>query len=147
MNKDAGTNTVFKFLDAQLLVNRVRPRPSLLLAHNIALGNFALARYNLTRFELMCFTYSSAAQSLSIHNAILGHISKRLLFTLLKNTEFLRSVTATPYHFHHYDLSSFALNVKGKQIRTEGQSLGMGHEKISVMRYRTVLEVSGIHHS
>jgi len=38
MNKDAETNTVFKFLDAQLLVSRVRPSPSLLLAHNIALG-------------------------------------------------------------------------------------------------------------
>jgi len=48
MNKDAETKTAFKFLDAQLLVNRVRPSPSLLLAHNIAHGKGALARYNLT---------------------------------------------------------------------------------------------------
>ena len=52
MNKDAEKKTVFKFLDAQLLLNRVRPSPSLLLAHNIALEKGALARYNMTRVEL-----------------------------------------------------------------------------------------------
>jgi len=49
MNKVAETKTVFKFLDARLLVNRVRHSPSLLLAHNIARGKSALARYNMTR--------------------------------------------------------------------------------------------------
>jgi len=49
MNKDADTKTVFKFLDARLLVNRVRLSQSLLLTHNIALGKGALASYNLTR--------------------------------------------------------------------------------------------------
>ena len=61
MNKDAETKRVFKFLDAQLLVYRVRPSPSLLLAHNIALGKFALAHYNLTRVERKSFTFSSGA--------------------------------------------------------------------------------------
>jgi len=37
MNKDAESKKVFKFLDAQLLVNRVKPSPSLLLAQSIAL--------------------------------------------------------------------------------------------------------------
>jgi hypothetical protein len=136
MNKDAETKTVFKFLDAQLLVNRVRRSPSLLLAHNIALEKGALARYNMTRVELKSFTFSSGAQSLSIDNAVLGTIPKRLLFTMVKNTEFLGSVTTNPYHFRHYDLSSFELNVNG-----------MDHEKTSVMGYRTLFEGSGIHHS
>jgi len=83
---DAETKTVFKFLDAQLLVNRVRPSPSLLLAQNIALGKGALARYNLTRVELKTFTFSTGAQSLSIDNAVLGTIPKRLLFNMVKNT-------------------------------------------------------------
>ena len=61
MNKDAETKTVFKFLDAQLLVNRDRPRPSLLLAHNIDLALGALARFNLTRVELKSFTFSTVA--------------------------------------------------------------------------------------
>jgi len=65
----------------------------------------------------------------------------------VKNTEFLGSVTTNPYHFRHYDLSSFALNVNGRQVPTEGLSLGMDHEKTSVMGYRTLFEGSGIHHS
>jgi len=68
--------TVFKFLDAQLLLNRVRPCPSLLLAQNIALGKGAVARYYMTRVEQKSFTFSSGAQSLSIDNAVLGPIRK-----------------------------------------------------------------------
>jgi len=147
MNKYAETKTVFKFLDAQLLVNRVRPSPLLLLAHNIALGKGALARYNLTRVEVKSFTYSSGAQSHSIDNAVLGTIPKRLLFTMVKNTEYFGSVTTNPYHFRHFNLSSFALNVNGRQVPTEGLTLGMDHEKTSVIGYRTLFEVSGIHHS
>jgi len=63
------------------------------------------------------------------------------------NTEFLGTVTTNAYHFRHYDLSSFALNVNGKQKHTEVLSLGMNHEKPSVMRYRMLFEGSGIHHS
>jgi len=65
----------------------------------------------------------------------------------VKNTEFLGSVTTNPYHFRHYDLSSFALNVNGRQVPTEGLSLGMDHEKTLVIGYRTLFEGSGIHHS
>jgi len=43
LNKNAETKTVFKFLFAHLLVNRVRDSPSLLLAHNFALEKGALA--------------------------------------------------------------------------------------------------------
>jgi len=132
MNK-ADSTTVFKFLDAQLLVNRVRPSPALLLAQNTTLTRGALARYNLTRVELKTYTISSGSQSLSIDNAVLGPLPKRLLFTMVKNTDFLGSVTTNPYNFRHYDLISFALNVNGKQIPKEGLSLGMDHEKTSVM--------------
>jgi len=52
---------------------------------------------------------------------------------MVMNTEFLGSVATNPYHFRHYDLSSFALNVNGRQVPTEGLSLGMDHEKTSVM--------------
>jgi len=82
---DVETKTIYKFLDVQLLVNRVRPSPSLLLANNIALKRGALARYNLTRVELKPFTFSSGAQSISIDNAVLGTIPKRPLFTMVNN--------------------------------------------------------------
>ena len=129
------------------MVNRVRPCPALLCAHNTTLARGALARYNLTRVELKTYTFSSGSQSLSIDNAVLGPLPKRFLFTMVKNTDFLGSMTTNPYNFRHYDLISFALKVNGKQIRTEGLSLGMDQEKTSVMGYRTLFEGSGIHHS
>jgi len=147
MNKEQETKTVFKFLNAQPLVNRVRHSPSFFFSHNIALGKGALARYNLTGVELKSFTFSSGAQLLSIDNAVLGTIPKRFLFTMVKNTEFLGSVTKNICYFRHNDLSSLAPNVNGRQIPTESMSLGMDHEKTSVMGYRTLFEGSGIHHS
>jgi len=48
MNRDAESKTLFKFLDAYLLVNRVKPNPKVLLAHNETLAEGALERYNLT---------------------------------------------------------------------------------------------------
>jgi len=66
---------------------------------------------------------------------------------MVKYTEFVGSMTTNPYHFRHYDLSSFALNVNGRQIQPADLSLCMEHEKTSVMGYRTLFEVSGIHRS
>jgi len=44
LNKDAETKTVFKSFEVQILVNRLRPNPLVLLAHNISLEKGALAR-------------------------------------------------------------------------------------------------------
>jgi len=37
--------------------------------------------------------------------------------------------------------------VNGKHFPSEGLSLGMDHEKTSIMGYRTLFEGCGIHHS
>ena len=78
---------------------------------------------------------------------MLGPLPKRLLFTMVKNSDFLGSVTTNPNNLRHCNISYFALHVNGRQIPAEGLSLGMDHEKKSVMGYRTFFEVSGIHHS
>jgi len=147
MNKDAESKTFFKYIDANLLVNRVKPHRKVLLAHNETLAKGALARYNLTSVELKTFTFSSGAQSLTIDNAVLRPVPKRLLFTMVKNTDFLGSQNTNPFHFRHYDLRSFKLNVNWKQIPAEGLTLNTYHEKTSVMAYRTLFEASGILHS
>jgi hypothetical protein len=147
MNKSTDSKTNFKFLDTQLIVNHVRPNPTFLLAHNTALSKGCLARYNLTRVELKSFPFCSGSQSLSIDNAVFGPIPKCLLFTMIKNEDFLGSLDTNPYNFRHYDLSNFALYVNGKQIPSEGLSVDMGHEKTSVIAYRTLFDGSGIHHS
>jgi hypothetical protein len=71
MNKSTDSKTYFKFIDAQLLVNRVRPNPTFLLVHNTALSKGCLVRYNLTIIKLKSFTFSSGSKSLSIDNAVL----------------------------------------------------------------------------
>ena len=139
--------TVFQFLDAQLWVKRVRPNPTIPLAHKAVLDKGGVARYNMTRFELKSFTFSSGSQSLSIDNAVLGPVPKRILFTMIKNKDFLGSIDTNPHFFRHYDLSSFALYVNGKQISGGGLSLDTSHEMKTVMAYKTLFEGSGIHHS
>ena len=84
-SKDADSKADFKILDVQILIKRVRTNPAYLIAYNTALQAGAIARYNMTRVELKTFTYAKGLQSLSIDNAVLGPIPKRLLFVLLDN--------------------------------------------------------------
>ena len=69
-SKAEDSKAVFKILDAQLLVKRVRPNPVYLIAHNTALQAGTIAKYNMTRVELKTFTYASGSQSLYIDNTI-----------------------------------------------------------------------------
>ena len=71
-----------------MIVRRIRPSPKICVAHNEALSKGFLARYNLTRLELKTFTYAGVPQAISINNAVLGMLPKRLLFTMVKSTEF-----------------------------------------------------------
>jgi len=74
-------------------------------------------------------------------------IPKRLLFTIIKNTDFNGSVDTNPYKFRHYDISEFSLYVNGTRVPSDGLSLDMDHEKTSVMGCKTLFEGSGFHHS
>ena len=69
MNAKADSTIKFQFLEAYLIVNRIRPNPSYLIANNPTLAKGRLARYNLTRVELKTFTFSVGPKSLSIDNA------------------------------------------------------------------------------
>jgi len=101
----------------------------------------------MTRVEFKTFTFSAGSKSLYIDNTVMGPDPKRLLFTMVKNADFIRKMDTSPYKFQHYDISDFSLFVKGKQYPNEGLSLCMDHEKTFVMGYRTLFEGSGIHHS
>jgi len=59
MGKEVDSKNTFKFLDAQLLVKRVKTDPVTLLVHTATLNTGALARYNMTRVELKTFTFSA----------------------------------------------------------------------------------------
>ena len=116
MNKSADTKTTLKFMDAYLLVRRVQPNPAILEAQETALERRARTRYNMTRVDLKSFTFSARSKYRSIDNAVLGPLPKRLLFTMIKNTDFNGSVDTKPYKFRHYDISEFSLYVNGRPI-------------------------------
>ena len=50
---------------------------------------------------------------------------------MVKNTDFLGSRDSNPYNLRHYDLTSFTMYVKGRQIPSESLSLDMSREKRS----------------
>jgi len=83
----------------------------------------------MTSVELKTFTFSAGSKSLSIDNAVLVPFRKRLLFTMVKNADFIGTVNTNPYKFEHYDISDFSLFVNAKQFPNEGLSLGMGSRK------------------
>jgi len=147
MNANADTKATFKFLGAELIVRLIRPTPTISVAHNEALSKGFLARYNFTRVELKTFTFAGGTQVLSTNNAVLGMLLNRLIFTMVKNTDFLSSRNSNPYNLRHYDLTNFTMYVNGRQIPSESLSLSMGHEKTSVKGYATLFEGTGIHHS
>jgi len=72
---DTKTKATFKFLDAELIVRRIRPSPKFSVAHNEALSKGCIARYNLTRVELKTFTFAGGPQPISINNAV-GYASE-----------------------------------------------------------------------
>ena len=110
---EAASKTTFKILEAHLLVKRVKPDPFTHLAHISTLNTGALAHYNMSRVELETFTCSAGSKSLFIDNAVLGHVPKHLLFTMVKNADFIGTIDTKPYKFRHYDISDFSIFVNG----------------------------------
>jgi hypothetical protein len=70
-----------------------------------------------------------AVRSQSIDNAVLGTLPKRIVFTMIRNKDFLGSMDTNPYTFRHYDISHFSLLFKGTKIPSGGLPLDTGREK------------------
>ena len=98
MNMKSDSTTQFQFLEAYLLVNRIRPNPAYVIAHNATLAIGGLARYNLTSVELKTFPYSADPKSLFGDNAFLGQFPERLLLIMIKNKDFLCCLGTNPYY-------------------------------------------------
>jgi hypothetical protein len=61
MNANADSKTTFKFVDAELIVRRIRPSPKISYGHTEELSKGCVARYNLPRVELKTFTYAGGS--------------------------------------------------------------------------------------
>ena len=76
----------------------------------------------------------------------MGTHTESLLFTIMKNNDFLGSLDTNLFRFPHYETIYFSLYINCKQTPSGGLHLDTGHEKTSVMAYRTLFEASGIRH-
>jgi len=95
MNTKADSTSILKFLDAKLYVRSIEAHPSILFAHDDTLKT-NLANYDMTRVTLKTFTLSSEASSLSIDKTVTGHLPKRLLFAMVRNSDFLGAIITNP---------------------------------------------------
>ena len=87
------------------------------LAYIATLNTGAIGRYNMTRVELNTFTFSAGSKSLSIDNAVLGRVPKLLLFTMVKNANFIGTIDTNPYKFPRYDINDFSFSVNSILMR------------------------------
>ena len=79
----------------------------MLIGHNSTLRKVALARYNM-RVEIKTFTFSAGSKSFTIDNAVLGSVTKRTLFAMVKNVDFIGTLHTNPYKFQLYDIRYFS---------------------------------------
>jgi len=54
----------------------------------------------MTRVEVKTFPFSAGSKSLSIEYAVLGPVPKLLLFTMVKNADFMGTMDTNPYNFN-----------------------------------------------
>lgn len=147
MSEKDDSKAIFKFLDAALYVRKVKACPTIMLAHVKTLEKGHNAHYPITRVELKTYTFSGGANSISIDNAYIGVLPKRLLFSMVKNSAFSGTVDSNPYDLHHFTLNSFTMYVNGQQIPSEGLNISTDHQKTTTLAYDTLFKGSGIHHS
>ena len=116
LSNKTDSKVTFKFAEARLYVKRIRPNPSILASRNEALLKGYPAKYNFSRVELKTFRFASGSRSRCIDNAVLGILPNRLIFTTVKNTDFLCSMDSNPYNFRHYNIQKFTMYVNGREI-------------------------------
>jgi len=96
ISNKADSKVKFVFKEAKLYVKRIRPNSAILTSHNEALLKGYPARYNFTRVELKTFTFASGQRSLSIEMLYSEFCQNRLIFTMIKNTDFWVAWIRTP---------------------------------------------------
>jgi hypothetical protein len=70
----------------------------------------------MTRLALKTFTFVAGNWSVSIDNAVLGTLPKRLLLAMLSNADFAGSPNINPYNFGHFGLNHFFMYMNGHQL-------------------------------
>jgi hypothetical protein len=76
------------------------------------------------------FTFGAGSQTLSIDKTVLGTLLKRILFTLVKNKDFLGTLDSNPYNYRHYGLREFELTLMVDRILAKACVSTLGVRKL-----------------
>lgn len=83
---------------------------------------------------------------MSIDNAVLGTLPKRLRLTTLQNTDFMGSADTKLYLFKNFNHNHFVMYVNGCHAPSEGPSLNTATTKTCTIAYQTHFSGLGIHY-
>jgi len=67
------------------------------------------------------------------------------LIALVKNTAFVGSASAYPFHFHHYDMKNFVLYVYDVQHPSKPHTMDCFSPFVATRAYETLFSSTGIH--
>lgn len=89
---------------ASLFVRKVNIAPSVLLAHEKALGH-GLIKLPIRRVEVKSFALSSGLNSFTIPNAFIGQLPSKIILGFVSNDSFNGHISKNAFKFHHYNLN------------------------------------------
>lgn len=104
----ANSGATFEIIDAELYVRKVKINPSVVMAHNIALG-ITTAKYPINRVDVKAITIPSGSQTKTMDNVYIGALPKRCIIGFVSTRAFNGSVTENPYNFMPYGYTNLSI--------------------------------------
>lgn len=113
MMEEDTQKSMIKILDATLFIHHSTINPSVLVAHEQTLAK-TNAYYPYRRVEIKTYTVGAGNLSLSLENVVMGQLPSFILFAMVSNASYVGTRKTNPFLFHHYNLSSFGLQINGQ---------------------------------
>jgi hypothetical protein len=110
MASENGADYRVKFTDAYLKTRKVKVKPSISVAHEIALKKGS-AIYPIRRVECKSFIVPAGSPSLRKDNLFNGLVPKTFVFGFVESEAFNGALKMNPYNFQHFNVSSIGITV------------------------------------
>lgn len=132
-----------EFLDAALVVRKMKIMPKIILAHQHGLLR-SNAKYPFTRTEIKTKTLPVAIQNDSFDNIFLGDMPKRVIIGLVSNSAYKGAVKKNPYNFKNQNLNYLTLFVDNEQIPSKALTPNYTTQQFT-LAYHTLFSGTGVH--
>ena len=117
-----------EILEAYLSIRKVKVSPGIALGHADALMK-SPAKFPITRKECKVLAIPAGFRSFTKDNIFLGHLPKRLVIGMIRNTAFAGVATSNPYKFSHFNVNYIQLYTDGEPVRSKPLKLNVQQGK------------------